>query len=307
MNKILKSLDNNRLYIVIFAILFVISGIFAFKGFYTMFPIISHQGRGALTYLPTILLFVIPLITLSFLFVYKHKMNPIKKHKILKYYSFTLFVVSFFGFFLQLINMFITFGWNNIGKNISSLFPYDVLIILGIIFALSIYLLIYSFKTIEEEKNDVTIEEKLKNKNIALFIVYLVFTSYFFGAGMHAVNLIKGGISDTWYLSLPFVLILFIMSMNGVFYLIYKHKKENKKLYLLFMIISLSLTVLLVGYGIVSANIEPRIISLDLTPLFYLDHSSSLPIAGIFLFVGIVIPEIIALIKLIIFLSKKDK
>ena len=144
MNKILKSLDNNRLYIVIFSILFVISGIFAFKGFYTMFPIISHQGRGALTYLPTILLFVIPLITLSFLFVYKHKMNPIKKHKIFKYYSFTLFVISFFGFFLQLINMFITFGWNNIGKNISPIFPYDVLIILGIIFALSIYLLIYS-------------------------------------------------------------------------------------------------------------------------------------------------------------------
>lgn len=307
MNKILKSFENKTFFILIFSILFVVSAIFSFKGFYTLFPIISHQGRGSLTYLPTVMLFALPLLTLCFLFVYKHKVNYASKHKVIKHYSLTLFVVSFFSLLIHLIDMFITFGFTSIGKNISPLFPYDVLIVLALIFALSIYLIIYSFKTINEEKIEATIEQKVKNGHLVLFIIYLIFTAYFFGNCYHAIYLVIGGISDTWYLSLPFVLILLIMTMNGIFYLIYKHKNNDKKLYLLFLIISLSITFVLVLYGIISSCIEPRIISLDLTPLFFLDHSSSLPIAGVILFLGIVFPEIFALIKFIITLVKKDK
>ncbi|MGM9874232.1 MAG: hypothetical protein ACI31G_04980 [Bacilli bacterium] len=299
MNRILKSFENKTIFITLFCILFVISSIFAFKGFYTMFPIISHSGRGSLTYLPTIILFIIPLITLCYLFIYKHCLNYASKHRVLKSYSITMTIISFFAFLIQFINMFISFGWNSIGKNISPLFPYDVLIILLAILCLSIYLIVYSFKTIKEEKIEKTIEEKVKKRYLVLFSIYLCVATYFFGAAFHSIYLLIGGITDTWYLSLPYIFILVLMTMNGIFYLVYKHKNNDKRLFLLFYIISISVTVFFVTYGIISACVCPYIISRDLTPLFFIDHSSSLPIAGVFLFIGIVIPEITAFIFLI--------
>ena len=286
--------------IALFALLFT-SCLSTFYAVYLMFPFISFEGRGVLTFLPTVLIYFYPIFSFAFLYAYVHRRNTASKWRVAYYYSITAGIINLLCLIWHIISICLTLGWKLYG-GISVLYPFDVLAFLLIAFGISLFIFIRCLIHREDAKAEITNPEVI-SKGMPWKVAFFVgAAAYFEGAALNSLMVIGDGYFDTNLIFMIPVLIAFMMPMiSFMLFMVFNHLPEGskKKMFLISLIILGSLFIVLLGWILAGYMVSPYFVPHSMSGLFPFGYAIKLPLGLLIIGLMELIVIIVALVKFI--------
>ncbi len=290
--------------IAMFALLFT-SCLSTFYAVYLMFPFISFEGRGVLTFLPTVLIYFFPIFSFAFLFAYVHRRNPSSKWRVAYYYSIIGGIINLLALAWHIVSICLTLGWKLYG-GVSVLYPFDVLAFLIMAFGICLFIFIRCIIH-HEDANAEIVNPEIISKGMPWKVAFYVGTAaYFEGAAISSVLFIGDGYFDSNIIFMVPVLLAFMLPMiSFILFMVFNHLPQGfkKKMFLSSLIILGSLFVVLFIWTLVGYIISPYFVPHSMAGLFPFGYAIKMPI-GLFI---IALMELITLIVALVKYIKKYK
>lgn len=292
-----KVFENKIVRYVALALAFLFTSLCTYYGYYTMVPIITHYGRGLLTYFPTLLCMWMPSMIFCFGWMIAINKNPSSKWKIARLGGLIVTAEAGICLITHILMIILEFK-GKAGASISPLFPYDVLALLTLLTALGISTLVWCKKNAsmrEENNNDGQI---IKRRTIVAGWFYLVLTSYFTGCGMSFVFYLVP-VDHNLLLMIPFFISFFLPLLGLVCFDVYKHGKEEKKqdIYKTGLITLGVATAVIYALVIVCVIVNPYILQDSLSGMYILGFAIKIPFALFVIAAGMIALWIVAFIR----------
>lgn len=256
--------------------LFIISCLATYFGWFNFIPVITHEGRMLLTYLPTYFTCAIPLITLIMTWMYFHTVNIRNKYRIERAYVFINLILMTISICLHVIMICTQTGWASGYNIISPLFPYDQLVLMIIYLSFGIFLLIHLIKHKQDLLVPVTINNPMRKRAFVAVAFSLPFICYFTPAFYQIFRLFEG-YDPNWYGVVPTLLTFLLPMLSLIMFIIYKHSGSTKKAYFNGLITVYSSTVGLLIWILISIIINPYIFAQSLTSYYLLGYAAKIP------------------------------
>ena len=296
MKKLISSVNGKR---VLLFIVLLLSCYSTFYATYLMFPFVTFEGRGILTFLPTVLLYYYPIYTFVFLFAYVHRKNKASKWVALFYYSVSAGIINLLLFIWHIISISLTLGWK-IYHGITPLYPFDTLAFLFIAFIICLVVFIHCIKNRSDRLIESDQEEILTNKQIVGYSWYIGTSAYFVGGAFSLFHLIGDGCFDPDFIFIIPVFLLFLTPMMCfVFFTFYKHAKEEKKkkIHLIGNIICLSVYVALSIWIVLGYIVSPYYVPHSISGLFPFGYAAKTPAGFFVIALLVIIPLVVSFVK----------
>ena len=264
-----------------------------------MFPFISFEGRGVLTFLPTVLIYFFPIFSFAFAFKYVHMRNPSTKWRVGYYYSIIGGIINLLCLVWHILSISLTLGWKLYG-GITLLYPFDVLVYLIIALAICIYIFVRSLLHHGDTKEEPTNPEILK-KGMGVKVAFYVGTAaYFTGSALSVFHLIGDGYFDPNIIFIiPVVLGMMLPMFSFLMFMFFNHQPEGskKKTFLISLIALGSAFVVLLCWIVVGYIVSPYFVPHSLPLMFPFGYAIKLPL-------GLLINGVMELVTLIVALVK---
>lgn len=279
--------------IIAFLASFLISAIFTYHGFINVMPVITHEGRGLLTQLPTILISFTPLYLVVMYYLYSETYNICIKWRIKLITSVS--VISVITLSLISHILFICLNKYSYGTQ-NLLYPFDMVVLGGILLVLGILLLIEVLLHKDEKDVPVTSPYHVRTRQKVAVIAVICFANYFLGDFYSVINYFEY-LDPNWFGMIPFILSLLLPALAFANYLIYKIVPEINKKKLL--IISGAIFVALVIWSIIALIINPVLLSESLSNFYMLGFCVKIPFGALITLLVFTIPYVFSLVKTI--------
>lgn len=292
-----------RVKIILFTALFILASVSTFYGTRLSLPIVTYYGRGALTTLPATFTFAIPLFTLIILTIYSRTGSVAKRWKVIFIYSLVMLAVALINIVDILFVVGLLYNWNFIVGVMTPIYPLDLLIFNFIFLAIGAASLFFAIVK-KTERQDLTTDEtkQTPKKRLVLTGFFFAFACYYFGEALFGINnLFEGYIDSNIGLTIPVYLLFLLLAAMGLVYIIYFHSCKEKQLKrgLIGVISILAITAFLLLWILIGFAINPYYFSESLQEEFAMGYALKVPF-GLFILLGwILIPSLIALIRLI--------
>lgn len=283
--------------------MFIIASLSTFYGTRLTLPIVTYYGRGALTILPATLTFAIPLFTFILLWIYSRTGSTVKRWKMTLVYSFVMLGVSVFNTVIIFVIVGLLYDWNFIVGVMTPMYPLDLLLYNLIYLAIGGAALFFTLAKKKENNNDIIDETKKTPRRYQVLAgFFFAFACYFFGEALFGLNnLFEGYIDPNIGLTIPVYLSFLLMALAVVIYAIYIYSPEDKKNKrgLLGAISILSITALIFIWILIGFAINPYYFSESLQQEFAIGYAVKIPFGLFILLLWVLIPSVIALIKIL--------
>lgn len=296
-------IKTKRVKIIILSVLFVIASISTFYGTRLSLPIVTYYGRGTLSTLPATLTFALPLFTFIVLWRYSTTDKISTRWKTNLVYSITMIAVSLFNIFLILLNLALFFNWNFIVGTMTPAYPLDLFILNLVFLSIGGASLFFALANKNRRLNKDTEGRKhtLERYHI-LSAVFICFAAYFLGEAIFGVNnLIDSYVDPNAIFVVPVYLAFLLLALEGILFAIYSFSPEEKKIKrgLISLLVLLGLTFVIFGWVAIGLLVNPYFFSESLQWEFAIGYAVKIPFGLIIVGLWIVIPSIIALIRMI--------
>ena len=283
-------------------ILYIVGSVGLFYAVHLYFNFVSFSGKGLLTFFPTIICFILPLLSFFFAWLNTHHRNIQSKWRIKYYYSIIVLLLSVVSLATHIFDLIFTFKWN-FYKGVLPLFPFDVLGMFSFFFILSLVLFINALRHRSQSIEEKTRGDFLKVSTAIIFFVFVGVASYFYGGSICLFFLIKFPPNYNVIFIIGVFFALIALTVEVLLYALYIHqpnglKRQYQKLGL---IIGFIYYVVVLIWIIVGTVVSPSFITDYLSNIFPLIKITvnNLPIGLIVIAVFASLPLIYSLIKYI--------
>ena len=294
-----KFLESRLFKMLSIVLLFVFGGVSMFMGVYLMFPYISFEGRGVLTFFPLTLVCFFPIFSFVFRWLYVHLNGQVRKWRVQWYYSIIGGAFMLCALIWHIISISTAFHWQ-LYKGIFPLFPFDILAVIVIYLAICVLLLVKSLKEREGLNYEEEAPKTLKKRSIAAVIAYSGFAAYYYGGALFFFSLIGDHYFDDDFFFIIGVVVAFLsMAIGLVLFAIYRHqpngnKRKFHKLGLIIMGALIVVDVLWIASGYIFA---PYFVPHSISGLFPFGYAAKMPIGLFLLAAWVLVTYIIALVR----------
>ncbi len=296
-------MKTKRVKIIVLSVLFVLASISAFYGTRLSLPIVTYYGRGTINTLPATLTFALPLFSFIVLWRYANTDTIASRWKTNLIYAITMIVVSLFNLLLILINLYLFFGWNFIVGTMTPAYPLDLFILNLVFLSIGGASLFFALanKNRRLDKNTEGRKKTLERYHV-LSAFFICFAAYFFGEAIFGINnLIDNYIDPNLIFTIPVYLAFLLLTVQGVIFAIYTNSPEDKKIKrgLIGLLVLLGLTFIIFGWVGIGLLVNPYYFSESMQWEFAIGYTIKVPFGLIIIGLWVIIPSIVALIRMI--------
>ncbi|MEA5061454.1 MAG: hypothetical protein VB015_03495 [Erysipelotrichaceae bacterium] len=296
-------MKTKRVKIIVLSILFVLSSISAFYGTRLSLPIVTYYGRGTLNTLPATLTFALPLFSFIVLWRYANTDTIATRWKTNLIYAITMIVIPLFNLLLILINLYLFFGWNFVVGTMTPAYPLDLFILNLVFLSIGGASLFFALanKNRRLDKNTEGRKRTLERYHV-LSAFFICFAAYFFGEAIFGINnLIDNYIDPNIVFTIPVYLAFLLLTVQGVIFAIYTNSPEDKKIKrgLIGLLVLLGLTFVIFGWVGIGLLVNPYYFSESMQWEFAIGYTIKVPFGLIIIGLWVIIPSIVALIRMI--------
>lgn len=302
-------MDNERLLkktraikLTLLAILFLVASFATFYGTRLTLPIVTHYGRGALTTLPATFTFGFPLFSLIVYWQYSQTDTIGKRWKLGLVYSIVALVIATFNIIDLLFVLGLLYNWNFIVGIMTPIYPLDLILFNLIILALGCAGIFFTI-TNKKAKGSQETEGRVKilTRYHVLAAFFISFAAYFFGEALFGlIDVYEGFIDPNIGLVIPVYLAFVLMAAEAVIYVVYVYSPEEVKVKrgLIGVSVLIGITIALFAWILIGLAVNPYYFSESLQQEFAVGYSLKMPIGLFIIGLWVLIPLIIALVKL---------
>lgn len=296
-------MKTKRVKIIVLSVLFVLASISAFYGTRLSLPIVTYYGRGTINTLPATLTFALPLFSFIVLWRYANTDTIATRWKTNLIYAITMIVIPLFNLLLILINLYLFFGWNFVVGTMTPAYPLDLFILNLVFLSIGGASLFFALanKNRRLDKNTEGRKKTLERYHV-LSSFFICFAAYFLGEAIFGINnLIDNYVDPNIVFTIPVYLAFLLLTVQGVIFAIYTNSPDDKKIKrgLIGLLVLLGLTFVIFGWVGIGLLVNPYYFSESMQWEFAIGYTIKVPFGLIIIGLWVIIPSIVALIRMI--------